>query len=405
MISKTSQKLISILCLLFSSVLKASPCTEVINNIQADINKYPNTLQDHHLPWKSLSWLQKHLGQGHRSTISILTQYKWQCPGNSEEYLVVLADQRGQLSSVSGQYSNDQGSGLFSADLGIQNTNDKQYIQVSSQPQPIQVDIKFAADKTLVDQQAIHSFNDWFNVHIETTAQFKIIGEYETISYFRKLRTCTPGVYKYPIVDPMAIYKTDKTKPFEMYSLAVATILGNKDGMCAVDTSLKSRDKTQEIKCNYSSTSLALFADEFAKTYFSEGSLALLRRDPTQQMANECKTVISAQDLVAQDPLRDFLSKFKSCTPGVYTLPRGPGKVVTTISGYKNNKCMLQGVLYLGDTQNTVHCAYSQDSLDFLVNQKIDELNGKSSTQNTTPEYINKIESIFKECDSAWVPF
>jgi hypothetical protein len=99
------------------SLLQASPCTDVTNQIHQDTQKYAATIQNQHLPWMNLTWLQQKLGKAELTKISdTQTQHEWQCPNGADDTLTVLADKTGII-SVNGKFTSEESAGLFSACL------------------------------------------------------------------------------------------------------------------------------------------------------------------------------------------------------------------------------------------------------------------------------------------------
>lgn len=95
----------------------AASCQSVMNNINADINQYGDTLKDQSLPWMKLSWLTQTLGEvAKKETTDTGTTYEWRCESDAG-YLIANADATGKLQTLRGQYSSDTGSGLFSANI------------------------------------------------------------------------------------------------------------------------------------------------------------------------------------------------------------------------------------------------------------------------------------------------
>lgn len=105
-------KKITPLLLIFPLTVSAADCNTIINNIHADIKHYTTLISNQTLPWMKLSWLEKNLGKAHQiQTPGQPSKYNWQCTNGT--YLTVHTDPQGNLTKVSGQYSTDQGSGVF----------------------------------------------------------------------------------------------------------------------------------------------------------------------------------------------------------------------------------------------------------------------------------------------------
>jgi hypothetical protein len=265
----------------------------------------------------------------------------------------------------------------------------------------------------VIFEQALKSsipiFNEWFGVHIDNLDQLSKIAHQQTTNYFTNLRACSPGTYKYPIFDPMMASTADLTKPFQFYSLGTSTILGNQNNICEVDTSIKTATQLINLKCKFTPPTLAMFTDELAKQYVSKGELAyvtdnnLLSSHNLSNFINkECQKIISAEDKKASNQLRDYIAKFKTCTPGTYTNPRDATSVVTVISGYANNHCVLEGTFTVGLEVTKVKCKYTQPSLNYFADAAEKRLN--KQTEDTSPEVMTILKNAFKECDDVWVP-
>ncbi len=373
--------------------------------------------------WQSLSKLQNAFKSKPIKKIISTNQieYDWACSNDPNNFLTVSTDKDGAILSINGHTSTADGEATFASDL-MPATN-KKIVDKSAETTPASTTASTptpVGDSTLSDErkaeqaaikqsqkQAAQMFNEWFNVHLENETQLENFGEEKTISYFDKLRTCTPGIYNYPLFDVFGASAIDIANPPQLFHLATATISGYKNGLCAVSTSVPLKDRISETQCNYSQNTLNSYTNDFAKLFFYEADIAY-DQSPNfkKQVRQECKKIPSKQDIADQDFLRSYIGKFKSCTPGTYTIPRPPGSVTTIISGYKDNKCVLQGTVHIGNDNTIIKCAYSQESLDLFVKIKLDTLNGNA--EKLTPEAAAAIQAAitksFSECNDTWMP-
>ncbi|VVC74959.1 hypothetical protein AQUSIP_02330 [Aquicella siphonis] len=133
--SRKSLPLFSSLLLMFASIPALAAgysCQSLTNTIHDDIVQYGDTLKDQRLPWMRLDWLKEQLGSSDSSdTSGNENRYEWSCE-NDRGRLVAQADKNGNLLRVSGEYTSDNGSGLFSTEIP-QTRSEQEFNQLLSQ--------------------------------------------------------------------------------------------------------------------------------------------------------------------------------------------------------------------------------------------------------------------------------
>ena len=146
------------LTLLSSSLVHASLCSSLANQIYADKSRYSATIANKQLPWMNLRWLKIQLGAAEVEEISPMqTQYKWVCPEETDTYVAVITDNNGNVTEVSGTYSNDEGAGMFSINVNpppsrklvIKPIPGQEIIEPEFQMQPVTVPVHHRAPSVI----------------------------------------------------------------------------------------------------------------------------------------------------------------------------------------------------------------------------------------------------------------
>jgi hypothetical protein len=253
--------------------VSASNCVGIINNINADIIKKQTLLQQHNFPWQTLSWLQKKLGQTKKTLNSNnQIQYTWHCQSNSDVFLTASVDKIGAITQVEGAYSGENGAGIFSnvfkqsdennvgassnvqqPDIQPPSNQDKSgLIEVSSQ-------VDSQTDINLSLEQATKDFKKWFDMDISKdkikTAALEILS-----NYYQKLKQCTPGNYKYPLINNFFGMRQGDNKLQPFANLGITTIAGYKNGKCVI--TIGSESSAHEGTCEFTQDSLDFLADK-----------------------------------------------------------------------------------------------------------------------------------------------
>lgn len=254
---KFSLTMVASLCLLSPALTFASACTDVINQIHEDIANYGEAINQQHLAWMNLSWLQTTLGTASMDRLKTANvRYSWRC--DSEIFLNMIVDQQGNLRSVQGQYTTRDGSGLFYSPLNQPNFLSAAQPVQHTQPAPIAINPAPIQRDTLNPNAII------------TYAQ-----------YYGYLRECTPGTYRYT----MSIMNTP------VYPKS--TIYGRQLGRCVVETSyFTPRAEKMLIKCQYKAQSLSHFTDD-AAVQAERGNIGYNRAI----MKNECQAFLNGNEL------------------------------------------------------------------------------------------------------------
>jgi hypothetical protein len=426
------------LLILSSSSFAASSCVDTINKISSEINNASPTLDEKSV-WRSLSTLQSALKSKPRKKIisEDQTEYRWACSSRDQNnFLIALTDKNNALLNVSGHTDTANGEAAFARDI-TPVTNGS--APINNNPPAVDTnttmtsDVKPSINTTTVDnssnsnlasstdqakvtvvadtpnpaqlqqKQAVSSFNKWFGLNVKDENQLNELSTNKIIAYFSKLRTCTPGTYLYPIFNINGGFTGEDPDTVPLFLLGTSIISASSNGICAVKSMVQLKDRTSETDCSYSQSTLDLYTDKFAESFSSEAEVAYVKNPIFQKkIASECKKIPSKQDIADENIVRDYIVKFKSCTPGTYTAKRLGIVFTTSISGYKNNKCIMQGAFDNEGSQTVIKCEYSQSSLDFFAGNALDKLNGKS--RPLTPEITTIMQKAFQECNDNWMP-
>ncbi len=112
------RRLLPLIWFLLPSLVSASTCSYLANQINYDISRYGSSIGNKQLPWMNLSWLKNHLGTPETERVSPnQLQYKWVCPEENDSYISVVIDNTGRMTTVDGVYSTDDGAGTLSVCL------------------------------------------------------------------------------------------------------------------------------------------------------------------------------------------------------------------------------------------------------------------------------------------------
>jgi hypothetical protein len=121
MLKRQSVTLLSVF-ILIQTVANAATCSHFIGQIYYDVTRHAQAIHNQHLPWMKLSYLQHKLGRARRSQISEAPlQYQWICPEN-ENINLTVTEVNGQIIKVDGEYSDENGGELFTADLPVRSS-------------------------------------------------------------------------------------------------------------------------------------------------------------------------------------------------------------------------------------------------------------------------------------------
>jgi hypothetical protein len=317
-------------------------CEDLINKINSDIQKYPTEAQQMNLPWRKFAYIQNVLGrtEAHNNPEKNIREYTWHCSSNGEDYLTVTTNHSGALIKVEGKFSGISGAGIFSQDItpvnvpiittqtsttvttnsnvpfvpnaipaGAENTAPIIAAKPNSPvPAPVPAmttttsttkvtaEVKkplgkksyarFAEDdKETSIRDGRDDFQKWFhrNVserHLESAS--RTLAE----AYYKKLRACAPGHYKYPTINSFYGERTGDNKLQPFLILNYATINGYKNGKC--DVQLAQDASPEEGNCQFSKESLNMLADiRLGTSKNSAGNLHVLKKY-SKIMATSC---------------------------------------------------------------------------------------------------------------------
>ncbi len=121
-------------------------------------------------------------------------------------------------------------------------------------------------DFSNANKQTIEQFKIWFNLNDSIGNEEALMGKgiQFCVDFYKKLRSCAPGTYKYPFINVQIGRRPDNTIA-PMFLLATATIVGNQNGKCIVTTTrMLSSNGVQKSRCEYTAKDLAFFTDDMA---------------------------------------------------------------------------------------------------------------------------------------------
>lgn len=299
----------------------ASPCIDVTNTINTDINKYANALKEQSLPWMKLSWLEIALGSVIAKNISEeQTKYEWRCDNNTG-YLIAVADKNGNVQAVKGEYVTETGSGLFTADLAFAKQEAKANEAVSAlnnvkpsevedvpnvpQPDPLPM-LSEEESKAVVSAlntpkanssapntdmklpeltKSVLDYNAFYKTAFQHPAELADDIKLKLKNFYSNLRNCVPGIYQYAM-------------PVSKSFLFNTTIIQKEPNVnyCHVETRYDiPHVGNVVVKCQYQQKHLFLFTDREAELAASGGS-SFDAQHPSgiQQVTDkECKRYIN----------------------------------------------------------------------------------------------------------------
>jgi hypothetical protein len=258
-----------VLSILIPSVAQASKCTELTIRVNADINKYHDSLETHSLPWLNLTWLKDTLGKAEVNKLGDgETTYKWICARNYNDNLAVIVDENGNLINVSGIYSSSAGAGIFSVNLKkkpemaapaaevIKTTTTVTTAPVvaAGVPTPESVPVNVSAPAAVAiapDPDMIKIYNKHYKTSFKSLEKLFADNKTRYKTYYKNLRSCTPGTFMYAMVAGKEwVYASSK-------------IVGTDAGACNVETSYtQAPDGKVVLKCHFNN--LTIFSDQEA---------------------------------------------------------------------------------------------------------------------------------------------
>lgn len=223
---------------LVPTLSNASECTDVINTINADINKYDNAILEKHLPWLSLFWIEQKLGHGQIRKLSEDTlRFEWTCPEENGTQLTIYTNKNRIPYKMEGVYSSDEGSGMFSTSFGRD-------LPVHLAPGPEQ---EYSS--------ILKTYNRHFNSNFKTEDQANSDMAKKIKNYYASLRDCKPSTHNYFIP-----HLTNWIFP-------TSIIRGQQQGYCQVETSYNiPKVGNIFIKCEYQPETLKKYTDREAES-------------------------------------------------------------------------------------------------------------------------------------------
>ncbi|MDR3491510.1 MAG: hypothetical protein P4M12_05610 [Gammaproteobacteria bacterium] len=247
-------------------------------------------------------------------------------------------------------------------------------------------------------------FKTWFNASFKTDNQslgqqvvlLQKVSLQKTIDFFAKLRACTPGTYNVPAEHKVLPAVNINGKAQSLYYLTKATISGYQDKKCIVKTStVLSDDVNRNSTCHLTPDSLQFYTEKNAKIGLKADTVNQIDAQDKERlkhiMTDECQYqfVVNPD---AQKRITVYLDKLKQCTPGTYKLIER----TALITGYKNGKCSVDIYLMLDDKKVEQKCAFSPESVNFIIDNKFAELT--ASDYESAPKEHDKLIKLYKEC-------
>jgi len=312
------------LCLIYSAVLNASVCSNLIKTINNDINKSGSTIENKHLPWMNIYWLKKRLGSPiisrpeksapDNSAEEVTLEYTWHCPENEELRLSAIGNKKGLVTEINGQYSSEEGAEFFSVVLPqnkIMPPVAPKLPETKTQtpPAPIakpvlkkvepetpkpaapekvtQPPVKQQVKQETADPLAalLNPYNEYFQLSLKNKDQLVTDMTSKMKSFYKNLRNCTPGIYRY------AIYLQSG------FIFPVSTIEGKKKRLCKVGTVFTAPNVGEiNAQCLYQAKNLAIYTDEEAESLIKGKSFDKAHpsiRDKVE--AASCETYINGK--------------------------------------------------------------------------------------------------------------
>lgn len=315
---------IGLLCTIFPTLLNASACSSVIKSIHHDINEYSqdNTITDKRFAWMNIYWLKKRLGTAAISNdLDHATgdedkqlQYTWRCSENTDTRLVAIANSKGLVTFVEGQYSSEAGAELFSVTLPQnrvtlpppQTSNPAPATaapispptqQVPPPPPPIpepkptlKPETAPPAKKEEVSESdplaaLFNPYNEYFHtsIHAKENLVNDMVSRMQI--FYKNLRDCTPGIYRY------SIYLQSG------FIFPVSTIQGEHQGTCQVETlfTVPQLGKVN-AKCSYKQSDLTIYTDDEAEALVKGKAFNKDNPSPRDKIeAKSCDTYVNGK--------------------------------------------------------------------------------------------------------------
>jgi len=302
-----------LLCTIFPTLLNASACSTLIKNIHQDVGQYSNgnSITGKRLAWMNIYWLKKRLGRASISkNLDTATgdpdkqqlQYTWHCPENEDTQLVAVANSKGLVTFIEGQYSSDAGAELFSAMLPQNRVSSSQMPtpittptaappppipEPNPAPKPEPAPAAKTEESTATDSLAalLNPYNEYFHTTIHTKENLVNDMISKMQFFYKNLRDCTPGIYRY------SIYLQSG------FIFPVSTIQGASKGTCQVET-LFSVPQLGKInaKCNYPQKSLSVYTDDEAEALVKGKSFDKNNPSPRDKIeAEACDTYVNGK--------------------------------------------------------------------------------------------------------------
>ncbi len=260
----------------------ASLCQEMTNKINSDLTAYAASIQQKHLPWMSLSWVQRRLGNGHEMKVAEnQIQYEWRCGEETDAVLFIQTNQEKAITNVHGVYSSNEGSGLFSMDFNPPIQPVASVKKIAENQGSVQKSVNIQS-KSMLLAQGIKEYNQRFNTAIQNLEQLRVDITAKVRDYAANLRLCKPGVYRYAIPGlPHLLFFT-------------SLIQGQQNNRCLVDSSYQQGENKMLIKCHYRPESLGVFTDEYVESLVGSGGKKV-DGEMEKMVASDCETFMDGK--------------------------------------------------------------------------------------------------------------
>lgn len=235
-------------------------CLPLVNKIYKEINSHSSPLLPNQFPWMQLSWLEKNLGnQYQKESLDNKVQYTWHCT-EGDAFLSITMNANHQITNLNGQYSTEEGSGLFSSLMPVSYAPPPP--PMPSPPPPESVSFKPVAPqikpiehpsrtKVIVLEQEktsdhylnlkLTSYNEIFKTSFTTKEQILNDNLKRLRKYSANLRHCNTGNYSYAILQHSGRYV--------LYFSSIKKKL--KKNVCLVETSFNLEGKKIAWICRF----------------------------------------------------------------------------------------------------------------------------------------------------------
>jgi len=360
------RRIVIILFLLTPTLSLATPCSSTIHTIHRDLTDHPDATS---YRWASMRWLVKNFGTPSIQHSTSGNHYYWRC--DASNFLNINADpaHRGML--VAGQYSDENGAGVFSVDVNAQlvvpaggistpitSHSYREVMREANKTIPSSMDeTKPYAPKSIAAgtmnpaatnmppptpkvmpapkivnavvtpvakpeplltgvQNSAQDFKNWFNADVQTQDQLGDVALKKIQDYYEKLRTCTPGNYTYPVFNVELALRGGALPP--LFFLSNSTIVGMKHNKCMVTTISNLPRHLQHTRCAFAESALKYFTADEAKITLqramrheggTEPSIRAIKRDCTSDYKSPRAELTT-----------HFAEALKACLPGKYKL-------------------------------------------------------------------------------------